>query len=130
MEVVAWEYKNFQQIEEQDNPAFGEDECVMVCCQGRGGWPGSHIVLLIRDQLHEGVVVERVEHKGIFHAYEDALVYADALANAILMHASPGLLATLERIFELADDRDNRMMEDLDAIAEEARAAIARAKGE
>lgn len=72
MEVVDFYPKTFQQIEKQDNPAFGDDECVMIVREpNRPGVTGKSKVLHIKPDP-----IDSVTEVALFWRQERAIEYA------------------------------------------------------
>ncbi len=74
METVDFYPKTFQEIPEQDNPAFGDDECLMVVSESD---KCPHAVVLHIDP--EGRKLgDSVTHIAKFWRHNRAIEYCDA----------------------------------------------------
>ncbi len=61
METVDFYPKTFQQIDDQDNPAFGDSECLMIVAENSGKVEHPHAVVLhiIPDPIESVTIVAK-----------------------------------------------------------------------
>jgi len=77
MDIILFEDKTFNQIPKQDNPAFSDDDCLLICRDGN--FPSMFNVLEIKDQyVGESKIEERVCRLGKFWRVENAKLFAEA----------------------------------------------------
>ncbi len=74
MDTVNFYPKTFQEIPEQDNPAFDEHECLMIVAESNTN-SGHAVVLHIKPGP-----VDSVNHIAKFWDYEKAEQYCDTFA--------------------------------------------------
>ena len=82
MEVVDFYPKCFSEIPEQDNPAFGDQACLMIV--NEGGKSNRSIVLLILPSPVKALDgTEAVDHLAIFWDHELAVNFCGWMAISI-----------------------------------------------
>lgn len=76
---------------------------------------------------HPHHIIEAEDREGVAYTMDHE---ADSKANATLIAAAPDLLAALERLLNAEALVDDEYYAEIEAAEEQARAAIAKAKGE
>lgn len=77
MDMVDFYPKTFQEIPDQDNPAFGTHECYMIVKESEH-CPHSVILHISEENLAEG---DAVVHVAKFWRHEKALQYCEEIAD-------------------------------------------------
>ena len=73
MELIDFREKTFQEIPEQDNPAYGVHECILLC-KAEKNQTGLYVVTKIEDNQKDK---DEVSQLGLFWDIGMALLFAN-----------------------------------------------------
>lgn len=80
MKIVDFSYVEFKDIPKEDNPAFGKDECILICKTNECNRGSKFIVLHIKP-VDDPYTEDSVHKKGIFWKMKYALLFANSLSR-------------------------------------------------
>jgi len=75
MEIVDFRTKTFSEIPKQDNPAYSDDECILIC-KAEKSQTGCYVVMKIEENNQDE---DEVAQLGLFWNIEMALLFAELI---------------------------------------------------
>ena len=83
MQVVDFSEKSFNEIPDQDNPAFeqGLEPCLMIVKSAKQHLVGNGVTVLEVKDSEDDTCTERVTSLGHFYTKENATKFADLIAG-------------------------------------------------
>ena len=75
MEIVDFRTKTFSEIPKQDNPAYSDYECVLIC-KAEDKQTGCYVVMKINEGQSK---INEIQQIGLFWTIENAFLFSELI---------------------------------------------------